>query len=271
VSTPYPPPVARLLELGEAAATRTWMDYLGLGLGLEHVPDLVRLATDMELNEGDGERPEGWAPVHAWRALGQLRAPEAVEPLLELAGKLEDGLFTDPELAVVFGMIGRAAIRPLTRILAGDSRSRTLHVLAVRGLDEIATQDGTMRDEVVPQLLAALERWERNDEEVNAFLVDALTEMRVMEAVPLMEQAFAADRVDLLLRGDWEDVQRDLGLIEERRERSKGLRTPLPAMLEPFGEGGWVPPPAPPRTRDRDKKNKRKQQKESRKKNRRRK
>jgi hypothetical protein len=31
-----------------------------------------------------------------------------------------------------------------------------------------------------------------------------------------MEQAFVADRVDLSIMGDWEDVQIDLGLLEER-------------------------------------------------------
>ncbi|MET0400607.1 MAG: PBS lyase [Longimicrobiaceae bacterium] len=271
MSTPYPPPVARFLELGGKDVTGRWMDYLELGVGPEHVPDLVRMATDEQLNEADDEGPEMWAPMHAWRALGQLRAESAVEPLLELAGKLEDELFTEPDLALVFGMVGRAAIPPLARVLADDSQRQGLHVLAVRGLEEIAMGDESTRDEVVPLLVARMEKWERNSDDVNAFLVDSLAEMGVVEAAPLMEQAFAADRVDLLLRGDWEDVQMDLGLIEERREQSGGPRAPRSAMSEPFGEGGWVPPPAPPRTRDRAKKNKRKQQKESRKKNRRRK
>jgi len=32
------------------------------------------------------------------------------------------------------------------------------------------------------------------------------------EAAPLMEQAFAADRVEYIVMGDWEDVQVRLGL-----------------------------------------------------------
>ena len=272
MSTAYPPPVARLLELGEEHATTRWMDYLALGLGPEHAPDLVRMATDDALNQADDEGPETWAPMHAWRALGQLRAAEAVEPLLELAGKLEDELFTEPELATVFGMIGRAAIPPLARVLADDSQSQALHALAVHGRDEIAARDESTRDEVVPPLVSRLEKWERNSEVVNAYLVDALTEMQVLEAAPLMEQAFAAGRVDLLMRGDWEDVQEDLGLIEERPdpgERGGGLQGSIHAMREALDEGGWTPPPAPPRTRDQAKKPKRKQQKESRRRNRR--
>ena len=274
MSTTYPPPVARLLELGEESFTSPWIDYLALGLGPEHVPDLVRIATDRALNDmEEDERPEFWAPSHAWRALGQLRAESAVEPLLELAGTLEDELFTEPELAIVFGMIGRGAIPPLARVLADDSQTTPMHVLAVRGLDEVATRDPSTRDEVVPLLVARVEKWEGNRDEVNAFLVDALVQMRVLEAVPLMEQAFAADRVDLLLRGDWEDVQMDLGLIEDRREYEGRLHGPVDAMThEAFGPGagGWTPPPNPPRTRDKPRKAKRKQQKESRRRNRRR-
>ncbi|MEW5930828.1 MAG: PBS lyase [Gemmatimonadota bacterium] len=267
MSTPYPPPVARLLELGEEAVTTEWMDYRELGLGPEHVPDLVRMAAGAVLDDPEDESPVAWAPMHAWRALGQLRAAEAVEPLLDVAEAIGDEIFTEPELAVVFGMIGRAAIPPLARVLADDEESQALHVLAVSGLEEIATRDPSTREEVVPLLLARMEKWERNSEDVNAFLVDALTEMRVMEAAPLMEQAFAAGRVELLLRGDWEDVQEDLGLMEERRDRAAGPRfAGMPPILDRFEESDFGSAPAP-RTRSPDaraKKARRKQQKESR-------
>lgn len=276
MDTSYPPEVAQLLELGENSVTPEWMDYRELGLGPEHVPALVRMAAGAALDEPEDESPAAWAPIHARRALGQLRAAEAVEPLLDLAEAIADHLFTEPELAVVFGMIGRAAIPPLAVVLADDSQSQALHVLAISGLDEIAARDPSTRDEVVPLLVARMEKWERNSDDVNAFLVDALVEMRVMEAVPLMEQAFAADRVDLLLRGDWEDVQVDLGLIEERQDAERTSRfATLPPILDLFEERDFGPASAPaPRPSSHDakaKKNKRKQQKESRKRNRRRK
>jgi hypothetical protein len=276
MSTPYQPPVAGLLELGDDALTEDWIDYLALGLGPEHVPELIRLATDEQLNAPTtSSRPETWAPTHAWRALGQLRAESAVEPLLELAEKLEDGLYTDPEMAPVFGMIGRAAIPALARALADDEKSPEVHILAVWGLEEIGTHDESARDELVPPLLARMEKWEHNTINVNGFLVDTLTGLRVMEAVPLMEQAFAADRVNLLARGDWEDVQVQLGLIEDRRERRAGLLGSIQAIDEVLDEDYLGPASGPasrPRSPDaRAKKARRKQQKESRKKNRRRK
>ena len=237
MSTPYPPPVSQLLELGEEAVTRPWMDYLELGLGPEHVPDLVRMATDERLHELDDQRPELWAPVHAWRALGQLRAEAAVEPLLELADRLEEDDYSRSELALVFGLIGPAALPALARVAADVDANPWVRTIAINGLDKLAKGDESARDEVVPVLLAAMEKWEENDDLVNAYLVDLLAELRVVEAAPLMEQAFAAGSVDVFLRGDWEAVQMELGLIEKRR-------TPPPRLfpkLDPFAAAAVDP------------------------------
>ncbi|HEV2734468.1 MAG TPA: DUF1186 domain-containing protein [Longimicrobiaceae bacterium] len=247
------------------------MDYLELGLGPDHVPDLVRLVTDERFDQGDDERPELWAPVHAWRALGQLRAEPAVEPLLELADRLAEDDYAQSELGIVLGMIGRAALPALARVVTDVEANPWVRTVAVNGLDELVKGDESARVEVVPVLLAAMEKWEGNDDLVNAYLVDLLVELRVVEAAPLMEQAFAADSVDVFLRGDWEDVQVELGLLEKRRTTSP--RRSLFPKLDPFAGAAVDAGPAPLRTPDvaRVKKNKRKQQKESRKKNRRRK
>jgi hypothetical protein len=67
-----------------------WPDYLALGLGPEHIPDLIRMATDEKLHWADSESLEVWSPIHAWRALGQLRAESTVEPLLGLLHRIDD-------------------------------------------------------------------------------------------------------------------------------------------------------------------------------------
>ena len=57
-----------------------------------------------------------------------------------------------------------------------------------------------------------LERFEENEPDVNAFLVEALVELGAKEAAPLIERAFAEGYVDPIVMGDWEDVQVELGL-----------------------------------------------------------
>ncbi len=108
----YQPPVERLLTYGESdrITPNEWPDYRELGIGPEHVSELIQMATDEALNEADPESPEVWAPLHAWRALGQLHAVEAVEPLLELFDRLEDDDWVHEELPAVFGLIGPRAL-----------------------------------------------------------------------------------------------------------------------------------------------------------------
>lgn len=69
----YPEPVFRLLTLGECRRRERWRNYLVLSIGPDRIPDLIRMMQDEELNRADSQSLEVWAPVHAWRALGQLR------------------------------------------------------------------------------------------------------------------------------------------------------------------------------------------------------
>jgi hypothetical protein len=72
------------------------------------------------------------------------------------------------------------------------------------------------RDEAAAVLVQQLQDWPHQDPALNAFLIAFLAELRETAAAPLMEAAYAARAVDLSVVGDWEDVQIDLGLLEER-------------------------------------------------------
>src|ERR1700677_4788535 len=107
----YADPVARLLTAGEANIfdAREWPNYPEMyALGNEHIPALIRMACDMALHTADHARPEIWAPVHAWRALAQLRAEEAIAPLLKFSKIVWDDDAVSQEFATVLGMIGPA-------------------------------------------------------------------------------------------------------------------------------------------------------------------
>ena len=66
-SNRYEPPVNSLLTYGIAnhASPEQWSNYSALGLGPEHIPDLIRMATNKELNEAYSDTLEVWAPLHA--------------------------------------------------------------------------------------------------------------------------------------------------------------------------------------------------------------
>ena len=216
MSARYSSPVSELLTLGDCRDFREWPNYLDLGLRSEHAPELIEMATDKELNWADSESLEVWAPVHAWRALGQLRAVAAIEPLLDLFHELKDSDWVSEELPQVYGMIGREAIPALARYLDDASHGLWPRVTAAFSLERIAAGDPSARDECVTILSRQLERFTENDPTLNGFLISYLVNLKAVEAAPVMERAFAADHVDLSILGDWEDAQVRLGLKATR-------------------------------------------------------
>jgi hypothetical protein len=210
------PPVDRLLKLGaEPARRRTWPDYLTLGLEDRHVPALIRMATDPVPDE-EAFGPAAWASVHAWRALGQLRAASAAEPLLGLLRREIESDWVFREVPVVLAMIGPAALPGATMILFDDGAGQELRGMASTVIALVGIEYPERRDEAVALLVKQLEDWRDQGRELNAYLVSGLIDLQATEAAPLMEAAFAADAVSLEMNGDWEDVQVDLGLLPER-------------------------------------------------------
>jgi hypothetical protein len=263
----FPAPVSRLLTLGEPRHLGArWPDYLAFGLSAEHVPDLIRLATDLVLNRGDPESLDVWAPLHAWRALGQLRAESAVPPLLELLHTLhEDGDdWAHEELPEVFTQIGPAALPALEAFLADSSHPVFARAAIAERLPEMARRYPETRDQCIGILSRQLERAEQNDPGLNGFIVSALLDLEAAKAAPVLERAFAAGAVDESIAGGWPEVAWELGVSD----------TPPPPRrhVDPFP---WMGPLGDPvdqrsRTAKARAKARRKQAKASRKRNRKR-
>jgi hypothetical protein len=71
----YHPPVRQLFSLGELRRDEK-RDYVALGLSLNDVPVLIRMATDYQLHDGPQDSPIVWSPVHAgerWRICARSR------------------------------------------------------------------------------------------------------------------------------------------------------------------------------------------------------
>src|SRR5690242_3836273 len=59
----YSPPIDKLLTYGQPdpAQPEKWPNYLESGIGPEHIPDLIHMATDEQLHQADSESLEVWA------------------------------------------------------------------------------------------------------------------------------------------------------------------------------------------------------------------
>jgi HEAT repeat protein len=252
VSTPYLPPLDQLLALGrpEVGYRTPWPDYLAMGFTGEHVPELIRMATDAELVESGEDIPEAYGGVHAWRTLGLLRAEAAIGPLIELLGDTDDKWALD-ELPEVMGMIGPAAFDPLRATLTRWSLQQDSWVAgaAGRGLVEIAMRFPDARDTVVAALTRQLRWWARHDPGLNTILIAELVVLEAMEAAPVIEEAFAGGAVDTRLIPDWEDVQVALGLLPERITPKPPYVPPVRLSSAPFFRILAAKPTAAPKRR----------------------
>ena len=229
-SYPYTPPVDQLLNLGDARDGQEWPDYLGLGLGLEHVPDLIRMATDPALNDAPSDSPQVWAPAHAWRVLAQLHAAEAAEPLAQLFRRIHENHddFVGEDLPQAFGVLGPDAILALTAYLANSTNDLSARGAAAHSLKEIGTRHPQTREACVAALAEQLGCHTDQDSALNGFLIGYLLDLKGVEALDVMRRAFEVGVVDEAIAGDWEDVQIELGL-KAQRDRP---RRPTPMQLQ---------------------------------------
>ena len=220
----YTSPVNRLLSLGEPRRNES-RDYAALGLFADAVPELIRMATDEALNDGPQDSKLVWAPVHAWRALGKLRASEAVAPLLTLfqrANDSDDWVMSD--LPEALALIGAPAIEPVANYLADTTHGEWARVTAADALGHIGQAHPDLRADCVARLAKQLEKFADQPETVNTFVISALWDLRAVEAMPVIERAFASGRVDESVNGDLEDVQIHFGLKTQREHPRKPNR-----------------------------------------------
>lgn len=225
MASDYSPPVDQLLSFGDCRNSMAeWPNYVEL-LGLEpaHIPELIRMLTDEELWTLDSEDVRVWANIHAWRSLGQLRAEEAIEPLLDLLHWIDDEYndWVGEEVPEVLGMIGAAAIPAVSAYLADTSHALWSRTAAAGALMEIGKRHPEVRDQCVAAIANQLEKFAKNNPILNGMMVANLVDLKGVEAAPVIERAFAANRVDDTIMGDWNDVQVRLELVPylELRQR----------------------------------------------------
>lgn len=228
----YQDPVAKLLTYGDCREMdkTQWDNYPELlGLSEADVPELIRLATDHGFWDMDSNLPEVWAPTHAWRALGQLKAEAAIAPLLNLL-ELDDD-WTIEELPIVYAMIGRASIAPLAAYLFDSSHEPLPRNHAAMALSRIAQAHPDCRNECLAPLMQQLEAFQDNPIEINDTLIFELVELHAIEAVSLLEQVFVSGRVTEFMVGTWASVQIELGLKQTEDFSPDELKPKVPEYL----------------------------------------
>ena len=212
----YSSPVSALLQLGDPNDTADWAAYGEMGIMAAHIAELGRMATDRALCESDTDF-EYWGPVHAWQALSLFPTPESIPPLITALAEFSDDPdlmeWTGETLTVVLGRMGGAALSGLVELLGDDQQADLARENAVLAITAIYNQYSETRSDCVVALTQQLSKFAQNDPGLNGYLVTALAaDFKAVESAAVIEQAYAAERVDEAFIGDWNAAQVELGL-----------------------------------------------------------
>lgn len=226
MNAPYSYPVSQLLTLGQFfeevdGRPETWKEYTKLGLDHRHIPELIAVVADDALHNGYGLVP--FAPVHAWRILGALKATEALPALVSLLRRIDDD-FDDwiaTELPCVLGQMGGRSVDVLAPFAADGHNGSFARGGACRAMGEVASVHAEQRGRCLQILMTLLRSFEDNEQTLNTEIVSVLLDLNAVESIDLIREAYAKDCVDLDCVGDLEDIEIALGLRAERETAPK--------------------------------------------------
>jgi hypothetical protein len=220
-ATEHGPAMQPLLSYGDARMLkpREWPNYIKLfSLTSQHIPELIKLATDRRHNFAEDD-PAMWGPVHAWRALGQLRAEKAIEPLIGLLHYIDqDGDdWINEEIPPVLGMIGPSAIEPLRTYISSRENPKYARIVAGESLRMIPDYFPEQRERIINILSEQLSRGTNDEREINGFIVGELLDLNAVEKVQVIKAAYDRKCVDYKICGNWKEVQQELGLLPKEK------------------------------------------------------
>ena len=208
----YQFPVSELLNYGDCRNYQEWPNYVQeLNLEDKHIPELISMATDEELNQANSDSKEVWSSVHAWRALGQLKAISALEPLLGLLNNRDDDWISN-DFPTLCCLIGVKSIPSLKEFLADSSNNFWARADVAEALEIISYEHPETRETNIAAIAHQLKKFRDNDPTFNALLIGNLLDLQAVETINLMEKVFKANQVDTFVTGDWEYIQVELGL-----------------------------------------------------------
>jgi tetratricopeptide (TPR) repeat protein len=132
---------------GELLPESAWRAVLNLGEAA--VPALVEVLKDEELSLTDSPG-DGWAPIHAARLLGTLKAEAAIPAMVEVLGKMKPETILYSELTYVLSQLGPAVAPVALQALEEGRAEEEL------GLLEVLSRSGVKSEAIFTRLVDLL-------------------------------------------------------------------------------------------------------------------
>jgi hypothetical protein len=219
----YREELEKLFTLGKPEGgnqQESWENYVReFSLNSDDIPSLIQIVLDNSHEEF--EEPKSWAAIHAWRALAQLKAKEAIPTFIEV---LERDVWEDwgwEDLPLILGQFGIDALEPVYQFALKHRGNFEIGLMTISTLEEIAKTDDKLIEPIKSMMMELLSEADKNDEGVNGTIIGFLKDVKAYEALPLIEKAFAGDYVDTFVAGDWDDAQVAFGLKDPSELKPK--------------------------------------------------
>jgi hypothetical protein len=197
----YSETVEPLLDIGWQLDEATTKSHLrgGRAHWAKVVPELTQMATDPGLINGWPGEKASWAPYHALNLLAYVRNPEPATALIGLL-QIEDDWLSD-RLPNVWAKMGPEAATPVWQALESLAYSDDKLAVLVAGLLAIVQAHSNQTQTIVQRFITLLENSPAERADLNAYLIYALDEIGDDTAVPAIENAMEAERVNTSIIG----------------------------------------------------------------------
>ncbi len=170
------------------------VDYAELGIIEEDIPYLIEI-----LKKGDTFD----ARIDASRALGQLKAVEALDHILFFYDKMSDemsdemNIYDDILLDDILDILLEIGPPSLNVIFKVFDDIPNLKERILETVERIGVEYPETRKESIAFLINQLKKAEYNSPKINAFIICSLYELKAVEAYPLIEKCYKKNLVDL--------------------------------------------------------------------------
>jgi tetratricopeptide (TPR) repeat protein len=226
----YPLEMRALLTLGRPKEDANYAEWAERLRGF--APQLIQMTLDDDLNERSEKDRAVWAPLHALSILAELGPEEAAEPLLEVLEWGDD--WTTEPLLKYYGRVGKTAAPLLKQRVLDASQEETTRGRAIAALEAIAESHTEERGDIAQFLIDYLEHDATDtlaEEYVITSAILALTDLRAVEALPAIERAFDAARVETFMIS-LDQVKRAFDLAPETSEEQDRLKQSVNLSLK---------------------------------------
>lgn len=185
-----------------------------LARGEEALPLLLEILARPEWrNRSSPELQE--IPVHALRALGEIRSMKALPALLGVLADPGDHATHGQEAALAVARYGADAMAPVERMLFDRSRDAWARARAARALMHAALRDRRLRARVRGTYERLLRDPDERDRLLVSIVIDCASGLAMAVLLPAIREAYLAGRADEQW-GDLATVELD---ILARRQR----------------------------------------------------